>query len=234
MSNFYIAGHSRSLFLPPPPDAEAGGGSDVLDDFDDDDDEDYDYEDYEEEEEEGAGHGKDQDPGILPSDLKSYGKGEGKNDIFAGFGEDANKKSDNNNNRVTTLDSEDGLPRFVSEPEDGYIIRGRAARLTCAAAGADKAYFVCNGEAMAASPNHRERDQVDRLGLAVKSLSMEVGRNDVEEFFGRFRCRCDAWSKRGRVSSRNVTVQTACELFSLFCGKRVSSIFAGFASAFVH
>ena len=43
------------------------------------------------------------------------------------------------------------------------------------------------------------------------SIVIQVTRNAVEEFFGRFTCHCDAWSSRGRVSSRNATVETACK-----------------------
>ena len=46
------------------------------------------------------------------------------------------------------------------------------------------------------------------------SIVIQVTRNAVEEFFGRFTCHCDAWSSRGRVSSRNATVETACKWLS--------------------
>ena len=43
------------------------------------------------------------------------------------------------------------LPRFTVHPADSYIIRGKSAGMECEAEGADKAYFVCNGEAMSSS-----------------------------------------------------------------------------------
>ena len=47
--------------------------------------------------------------------------------------------------------------------------------------------------------------------VSVKQLSIEINRNQVEEFFGQFSCRCDAWSSRGMSSSKNATVEIACE-----------------------
>lgn len=38
------------------------------------------------------------------------------------------------------------LPRFLQEPEDGYIVRGDAAGLRCRAAPALQIFFKCNGE----------------------------------------------------------------------------------------
>lgn len=120
-------------------------------------------------------------------------------------------------------DDSSSEPYFVSEPENGYIIKGKSAELTCSVRHADKAYFSCNGEAMAESPMHRERDAVEAVEAAeastseaavttTKHLTLEVTRNMVEEFFGRFKCRCDAWSSKGRLTSKEVSVQTACEL----------------------
>lgn len=104
------------------------------------------------------------------------------------------------------------VPTFLEEPVNSYIIRGKSAKLTCSVSSAVKAYFTCNGEAMSVSPNHREVDLVTS-GVVVKNLTLEVSRNQVEEFFGQFSCRCDAWSEKGMVSSRNVSVEQACKLF---------------------
>ena len=111
------------------------------------------------------------------------------------------------------------LAKFIQEPENAYVIRGKSARLTCAVTGADKAYFTCNGEAMAASKQHREVDKVmladedDMTGemISVKSLTLLLSRNQVEEFFGVYTCRCDAWTSKGQTSSKNATVNIACE-----------------------
>ena len=124
------------------------------------------------------------------------------------------------------------LPEFAEEPVDAFIIRGKSAELDCKVRSAVKAYFTCNDEAMAESNLHKvkktirvvklgfkfklsflqERDFVEAAtGEVMKELRIEITRNMVEEFFGKFTCRCDAWSARGRISSRNVTVETACK-----------------------
>ncbi len=112
-------------------------------------------------------------------------------------------------------------PVFVEEPVDSYVVRGKSALLVCRVTAADKVYFTCNGEAMAESELHREADHVvsaEEIGaaqqtntLVVKEVTLEVRRNDIEEFFGHFSCRCDAWSAKGMVSSKNISVETACE-----------------------
>ena len=102
--------------------------------------------------------------------------------------------------------SPDQMPSFVQEPVNSYIIRGKSAELKCQVSGAVKAYFTCNGEAMAESNLHKEIRTLDLL-----EVNLEVTRNNVEEFFGTFTCRCDAWSAKGKVSSRNVSIQTACK-----------------------
>ncbi len=88
---------------------------------------------------------------------------------------------------------------------------------------ADKAYFTCNGEAMAASDHHKEVDKVEisetvsMLPYHVKTLTLQVNRVNVEEFFGLYTCRCDAWSAKGMTSSKNATVEFACkEPFFIF------------------
>ena len=122
------------------------------------------------------------------------------------------------------------LPEIVRHPENAWVIRGHPARLSCAVSGADKAYFTCNGEAMAASKAHKEVDQVmpthkkasspastdggEVIDVrTVKALTLTITRNQVEEFFGVYTCRCDAWTSKGNRSSKNATVEIACEFF---------------------
>ena len=102
-------------------------------------------------------------------------------------------------------------PEFVLKPVDSYIIRGKSARLKCGVTGAGKVYFVCNGEAMAESNLHREKDFVGEDGKVVKEVVLEVSRNNVEEIFGTFTCTCDAWYNRGKISTEPVTVENACK-----------------------
>ena len=75
------------------------------------------------------------------------------------------------------------LPRFTVHPADSYIIRGKSAGMECEAAGADKAYFVCNGEAMSTSASAKgnggaaqhETARVDaETGEETRALTLEV------------------------------------------------------------
>ena len=131
----------------------------------------------------------------------------------------------------------DDLPRFLLHPVDSYVIRRKSATLVCEVTGADKAYFLCNGEAMGGSAkaggnqainrgqhvekqtarlaNPSEDDMSGRM-ITVKILSLEVTESQIEEFFGLFTCRCDAWNKKGRSTSTNATVEIACKSIQYF------------------
>ena len=62
----------------------------------------------------------------------------------------------------------DALPLFIVDPVDTFIIRSKAAELLCRVVGADKAYFTCNGEAMAAADRHKEEDRMEVIGDQVR------------------------------------------------------------------
>lgn len=113
----------------------------------------------------------------------------------------------------TTLEThsdDTALPVIVNDPVDSYIIRGKSAFLECSVQGASKAFFVCNGEAMSATSLHQEKDHFDdATGEVIKKLTLEVTRNQVEEYFGTFMCQCQAWSSKGMTNSKNVSVETA-------------------------
>ena len=108
-------------------------------------------------------------------------------------------------------------PVFVENPMNSYIVRGASTSLRCKVVHADKAYFSCNGEAMAASEMHKEVDKIEisqneaMEAINVKTLSLQLNRVDIEEFFGLYTCRCDAWSAKGMTSSKNATVEVACK-----------------------
>ena len=108
-------------------------------------------------------------------------------------------------------------PQFIEHPRNSYIVRGQPALLRCKVIHADKAYFTCNGEAMAASELHKEVDKVEISETAsmepfnVKTLTLQLNRINIEEFFGLYTCRCDAWSAKGMTSSTNATVEVACK-----------------------
>ena len=132
------------------------------------------------------------------------------------------------------------MPEIVRHPENAWVIRGHPARLSCAVSGADKAYFTCNGEAMAASKAHKEVDQVmpthqkastdggeEVIGVrTVKALTLTITRNQVEEFFGVYTCRCDAWTSKGNRSSKNATVEIACEFFQIKFSRDISPLYS--------
>ncbi|XP_040570273.1 netrin receptor UNC5C [Lepeophtheirus salmonis] len=100
-------------------------------------------------------------------------------------------------------------PEFIIHPNDSFIIRNKNVKLTCSVIRSVKAYFVCNGEAMGVSEFHSEKDRLNEWNENEKTLSLIVNRISVEEFFGTYICHCDAWYERGKVSSRNATVEMA-------------------------
>ncbi len=46
------------------------------------------------------------------------------------------------------------------------------AILSCQLVGADKAYFTCNGEAMAAAERHKEEDRIEVAGDQVSKVAL--------------------------------------------------------------
>jgi hypothetical protein len=81
---------------------------------------------------------------------------------------DATKKSDDK--AAGDHLKRDALPVFVVDPVDAYIIRSKPADLVCRVVGADKAYFTCNGEAMASVDKHKEEDKMEVIGDEVSVL----------------------------------------------------------------
>ena len=118
---------------------------------------------------------------------------------------------------LSKIGDSDTKPVFIENPVNSYIVRGASTSLKCKVVHADKAYFSCNGEAMAASEMHKEVDKIEisqneeMEAINVKTLSLQLNRVDIEEFFGLYTCRCDAWSAKGMTSSNNATVEVACK-----------------------
>lgn len=72
-------------------------------------------------------------------------------------------------------------------------------------------YFRCNGERAERS---QQQDFVDpRTGTRVVEVELNVTRNEVEEYFGRerFKCECVAWSGPGQIRGQPATVEVACK-----------------------
>ena len=72
-------------------------------------------------------------------------------------------------------------------------------------------YFRCNGDRAERS---QQQDFVDpRTGTRVVEVELNVTRNEVEEYFGRerFKCECVAWSGPGQIRGQPATVEVACK-----------------------
>lgn len=113
------------------------------------------------------------------------------------------------------------LPVFLEEPTDTYVIKNKAATLTCRAAHALELFFRCNGGRMeAANGGHFPHQEfVDpQTGVRNVEAAINITRDDVEEYFGKdkFKCECVAWSSRGQIRSQPAVVDVACKLTSFF------------------
>ncbi|XP_033339327.2 netrin receptor UNC5C [Megalopta genalis] len=109
----------------------------------------------------------------------------------------------------TDLIAGGSLPIFLAEPVDTFVVKGRPATLHCRAAHALLVYFRCNGDRAKQS---QHQDFVDpRTGTRVVEVELNVTRNEVEEYFGRerFKCECVAWSGPGQIRGQPATVEVA-------------------------
>jgi hypothetical protein len=88
-------------------------------------------------------------------------------------------KIDDKLSSSTDTSKRDVLPVFLVDPIDAFIIRSKSAELSCRVVGADKAYFTCNGEAMAAAERHKEEDRIEVAGDQVSKAAL---------FFNSFIC----------------------------------------------
>ena len=118
--------------------------------------------------------------------------------------------------------SDSALPLLLEEPEDSYVVKNRAATLSCRAAHALQLHFNCNGESMPRGRHHSAHDFVDPMtGIRQLEVKLDISRNDVEEYFGLdgYGCECVAWSSFGQVKSRRAKVVVACKLSILFSSR---------------
>ena len=59
-----------------------------------------------------------------------------------------------------------------------------------------------------------QQDFVDpQTGIRNVEASINITRNEVEEYFGKdkFKCECIAWSSRGQIRSQPAAVDVACK-----------------------
>ena len=108
------------------------------------------------------------------------------------------------------MKDEDQLPLFLTDPQDSFIIKSQPTILNCSVIHSNKAYFTCNGEATKSNGNV-EADHVDDDGQVVRTISVEISREKVEEFFDMFKCHCEAWSSKGHSSSKSATINIGCK-----------------------
>ncbi|CAL7943302.1 unnamed protein product [Xylocopa violacea] len=107
------------------------------------------------------------------------------------------------------LIADGSLPIFLTEPVDAFVLKGKPATLRCSAAYALQVYFRCNGDRVERS---QQQDFVHpQTGTRIVEVELNVTRNEVEEYFGRarFKCECVAWSGPGQIRGLPATVQVA-------------------------
>lgn len=103
------------------------------------------------------------------------------------------------------------LPIFLEEPIAGYAMKNKPATLQCKAVHALQLYFKCN-DRQVSSDEALQSEFVDpQTGFRNVEVTLNVTRDNVEEYFGKekFKCECIAWSSRGQIRSRAAEVDVA-------------------------
>ena len=117
------------------------------------------------------------------------------------------------------IDTQEGVPVFLEEPRDHYyIVKNRPVTVVCRASPAIHIYFKCAGQWMRPEL-HVNSETVERGGRVVMQTSIDVGREEVEEYFGldRYWCECHAFNSVADASQPIITrssrgiVEIACK-----------------------
>ncbi|XP_072940400.1 netrin receptor unc-5-like [Epargyreus clarus] len=102
----------------------------------------------------------------------------------------------------------DGLPIFLIEPKNSYVLRTKPASLLCRAANALQVFFKCNDVRVEKTVQLEHVDPQN--GVRVVEAELNVTRNELDEYFGgKYSCECYAWNSKGRIRSQGVFVEFA-------------------------
>lgn len=102
-------------------------------------------------------------------------------------------------------------PTFLEEPKEAYVVKNKAATLSCRASHALEVFFKCNGNRVQYK-HHSQSAIVDPMtGIRELEVKIDVTKTEVEELFGQitYSCECYAWSSRGEVKSRKAVIKVA-------------------------
>ncbi|XP_041976619.1 netrin receptor unc-5-like isoform X2 [Aricia agestis] len=102
----------------------------------------------------------------------------------------------------------DGLPIFLLEPKNSYVLRTKPATLLCRAANALQVFFKCND---VRTDKTVQLEHVDpQNGVRVVEAELNVTRNELDEYFGgKYSCECYAWNSKGKIRSQAVYIEFA-------------------------
>ncbi|XP_037956658.1 netrin receptor unc-5 isoform X2 [Teleopsis dalmanni] len=102
------------------------------------------------------------------------------------------------------------FPIFLVEPQSSFVVKNRPAILKCKAAHALQVHFKCSGSSQP-PPSVHEKHVDPHTGVHLEEVTATIGRDLVDEFFGKgpFKCDCLAWSSRGVLKSQTATITIA-------------------------
>ncbi|KAJ0179664.1 hypothetical protein K1T71_004255 [Dendrolimus kikuchii] len=102
----------------------------------------------------------------------------------------------------------DGLPIFLLEPKNSYVLRTKPANLICRAANALQVFFKCNDVRTDKTVQYEHVDPQN--GVRVVEVELNVTRNELDEYFGgKYSCECYAWNSKGKIRSQAVFIEYA-------------------------